>query len=192
MRLGTISLVTCSVCAPFPTSFPCVPWILLLYQLHTPLKNTLLSCVVFELYVSTAYHLQSSATSSFKVHPCCGSYSSFSSKCECILIFLFLYWWAFESLDLFLLEEEMRTEEVPIKKHVAMSVLLHLCMHETCVNVSVCAPEWNYWTIGDAIILNYLKNLLHQFTFAYPKMPDCIFTSIGINWLRMFCQSWWI
>lgn len=74
----------------------------------------------------------------------------------------------------------MRTEQVPIKKHVAMSILLHLCMHETCADVSVYAPEWNYWTIGDAII-NYLKNLLHQFTFPYPKMPDCIFTSIGIN-----------
>lgn len=50
----------------------------------------------------------------------------------------------------------MRTEQVPIKKHVAMSILLHLCMHETCADVSVYAPEWNYWTIGDAII-NYLK-----------------------------------
>lgn len=61
---------------------------------------------------------------------------------------------------------------MPINKHVPVSIVLRPCMH---------APEWTHGASGDAIILNYFKNLLHQLAFPHPKMLDCVFTSIGIN-----------
>lgn len=81
---------------------------------------------------------------------------------------------------------------MPINKHVPVSIVLRPCMREACASVSVCAPEWTYGASGDAIFWIISKNLLHQFAFPHPKMLDCVFTSIGINWLLRFCQSWWI
>lgn len=70
---------------------------------------------------------------------------------------------------------------MPVNKHVPVSIVLRSCMHEACASISVCAPKWTYGARGGAIILNYFKNLLHQFAFPRPKMLDCVFMSIGIN-----------
>lgn len=66
-------------------------------------------------------------------------------------------------------------------KHVPVSIALRPCVPEACAGVPVCAPEWPDWASGDAIILSYFKNLLHQFAFPHPKMLDRVFTSIGDN-----------
>lgn len=122
----------------------------------------------------------------------CGSYSSFSSKCETTSQF-FHFWSVFGVCGGFLLflfcfvfgrSEDRRGT---INKHVAVCILLHVCMHETYAGVSICVQEWNYWAIGDAIMPNTFKNLSHQITFPHPKMLDCTFTSVGINRLLIFC-----
>lgn len=91
------------------------------------------SVLFLSFVINAAYHLQTSATSSFKVHPCCGSCLwvtyLFSPKCECITICS--CWWTFRSVDLLLLNREGRVEEALL---ISILAIAFFCMY-ACIQV---------------------------------------------------------